>query len=63
MFSRAVALNDWLKNWSDENDLIFIDNLVMLSSASLFNIYGNQLNKFGALKLSNQIRSHVRHLL
>ena len=64
IFSRIAELNEWLIKWTTEHKIDFVDNFdTFWGQPHLFTYSGKNLNKLGALTLSNQIRSSVKHLL
>ena len=64
MFSRLLALNNWLLQWTTEEDIVFVDNFDLFwRKPHLFKYNGIDLNNLGSLTLSNHIRSCVKHII
>ena len=59
-FSRLLCLNEWLKNWTNDECIPFIDNFDLFwKKGHLFYSYGRHLNEFGQMVLSNNIKTSI----
>ena len=63
MFSRTVDLNLWLNKWTNENDILFLNNFDLYwLQTDLFDHSGKHLNWQGAKVLSNYILCSLRYI-